>query len=424
MKMRSLLPGILIVLMLLCVLHTIAQQKVPNGTDGLQLDVPSDSASYKKPDLQVDAPWSTFRIGLGFIYDAAAYKESKVLRQQMDSLGTELKSTGKVRDFRILGSGVFRTKRPISWKFAFMYDGSADQWLVRESGFTIPVPEIRSHVFIGRTKEGFSLIKVMNGHSPWTNERPMSIDLVPILGDGIKVFGFEPKTKIFWNLGVFNDVISKGQGFSTFEWQYVARVGFLPVYNKETGTILHVGTNLRFGKPLDGSFSIKSRPESNPAPFLITSGKFLADRSSHMGWEVYFTKNRFMVGSEGVVHKFYSSEGGDHRFYGGNVLLSYFLTKTSRPYRTEGNIFGFVPVKNSIFKGGWGEFEGVLNASMFNVNDGDIRGGELWRITPMINWYMAKFMRMEFIYGYVIFDRFNLRGNARIFETRIQFTLM
>jgi phosphate-selective porin OprO/OprP len=421
--MKGKLFGLLIVLML-CGIYSIAQEKVPNGTDGLQLDVPSDSATYKKPALQVDAPFSTFRIGFGFIYDAATYKANDVFHQQMDSLGSELKANAKVRDFRLLASGVFRSKRPISWKFAFMYDGALDAWLVRESGFTIAVPEIFSHVFIGRTKEGFSLIKVMNGHSPWMNERPASIDPIPILADGIKVFGFEPKTKIFWNVGAFNDVLSEGQGFSTFAWQYVARVGFLPIYDKESGTILHIGTNLRYGKPVNGTFSIKSRPESSPAPFIITSGSFLADRSSHVGYEVYFAKNRFLVGSEGVVHKFYSSEGGDHRFYGGNVLLSYFLTRTARVYRTEGNIFGFTTVRKSIFQGGWGEFEAVFNASMFNVNDGSVKGGELWRFTPMVNWYMAKFMRLEFIYGYVIFDRYNLRGNAQVFETRIQFTVM
>src|SRR4051812_21251418 len=126
--MKGKLVGLLIVFVL-CGICSIAQEKVPNGTDGLQLDVPSDSANYKKPALQVDAPFSTFRIGFGLIYDAAAYKGNAVFNQQMDSLGSELKANAKVRDFRLLVSGVFRSKRPISWKFAFMYDGALDAWL-------------------------------------------------------------------------------------------------------------------------------------------------------------------------------------------------------------------------------------------------------------------------------------------------------
>jgi len=427
--------GFLILFALLLSWHAFAQTNkpeekvVPNGTDGLELTVPvRDSINTHRPKVvsaqEIVAPFSTFRIGLGLIYDGTAYSQSAVFKQQMDSMGLKLDPNIKLRDFRVLGSGVFRTKRTFSWKFAFMYDGNANTWLVRESGFTIGVPELWGHIFIGRTKEGFSMIKVMNGHSPWTNERQMALDPIPILADGIKWFGFEPHSRIFWNLGAFNDAISEGQGFSTFEWQYVARIGYLPIYDKEKGRTLHVAANFRYGKPNDGQFSIKSRPESNPTPFLLTSGQFAADRSDHFGYEIYYTTKRFTIGSEGMVHNFHAKQGEDHSFYGGDVMFGYMLTGTSRPYKTEGSIFGFVPVRKSIFKGGWGEFEAVLRASTFNVNDGSIKGGQFWRITPMLNWYMSRIVRMEFTYGYGIFNRFDLRGTTSFFESRLQFTVM
>jgi phosphate-selective porin OprO/OprP len=187
---------------------------------------------------------------------------------------------------------------------------------------------------------------------------------------------------------------------------------------------MHVAFNYQYGKPDDGQFSIKSRPESSPTPFLLTTGSFATDRANHVGYEIYYSNKRFMVGSEGMVHNFISKEGEDHHFYGGDAVLSYFLTNTSRPYKTDGSIFGFVRVRKSVFKGGWGEFEAVLHASTFNLNDGSIKGGQLWRITPMVNWYMSRIMRMEFIYGYGILDRFDLRGNVSFFETRLQFTVM
>ena len=143
---------------------------------------------------------------------------------------------------------------------------------VRETGLTIGVPELAGHIFIGRTKEGYSMVKVMNGHSPWTAERQMALDVIPILADGIKWFGYLPKSRIFWNLGYYNDVISKGQGFSTYAWQYDARVGWLPFYNKEKNKVLHIAANLRYGKPVDGKITLKSRPESNPAPQIINTG--------------------------------------------------------------------------------------------------------------------------------------------------------
>jgi len=63
---------------------------------------------------------------------------------------------------------------------------------------------------VGRTKEGFSMSKVMNGYAGWALERQMAIDVIPILADGLKWMAFLPKSRIFWNLGIYTDWLSKG----------------------------------------------------------------------------------------------------------------------------------------------------------------------------------------------------------------------
>jgi phosphate-selective porin OprO/OprP len=427
MKGKFCLSTIILIAMETLCIPSFGQEpkKVPDGTEGVFLDVvPKDSAIKKLPPNEFNGPVSTFRIGLGFIYDVAAYSQSDVFKHQLDSAGLEMENRGKLRDFRVLGSGVLNTKRSFSWKFAYMWDGDKDIWMLRETGITIGVPELAGHIFIGRTKEGFSMVKVMNGHSPWTNERQMALDVIPILADGIKWFGYLPKSKVFWNLGYFNDLVSKGQGFSTFEWQYVARIGWMPINDSKKNRVLHIATNLRYGKPLDGKITLKSRPESNPAPQIINTGSFETDFSSHIGGEIYYRNNQFMVGSEVMMHDFHSPKSDNHKFYGGDFMLSYFFTGAVRPYNTVGSIFGFIPVKRSIFKGGLGEIEGVLRVSALNLNSGSVQGGKFWRITPMVNWYMSKIMRMEFIYGYGTLDRFDVQGTVQIFEARIQFTVM
>jgi phosphate-selective porin OprO/OprP len=40
----------------------------------------------------------------------------------------------------------------------------------------VEIPEIRGHLFVGRTKEGFSLNKVMVGYAGWTMERATTSD--------------------------------------------------------------------------------------------------------------------------------------------------------------------------------------------------------------------------------------------------------
>ena len=412
-------------------LHAQDTSKIfPNGTEGLTFRPrAADSILVKQktklPPNEFEGSYATFKVGLGYIGDATAYVQDKTFKQQMDSAGLNLTPHYQTRDFRILGSGRFlTTKRYLAYKFAYMYDGDKKIWLIRETGVTIGVPELKGNIFIGRTKEGFSMIKVMNGHSGIANERLMAVDPIPILADGIKYFGYLPKQRIVLNLGYFNDVLSKGQSFSTLSWQYVARTAWLPVYNTEKNKILYVGANFQYGKPLNGTFTLKSRPESNPTPQLINTGEFPADKTFTYGGEIYYRNRGLTIASEVMSHNFYSNAKTDHRFSGGDVLVSYIFTGAVRPYHTETTIFGFVPVKKSVFKGGWGEWEGVLHVSTFNLNDKDIQGGKFTRITPMVNWYMSKNFRMEFIYGYGILDRFGLTGHVQFFEMRLQLTVM
>jgi phosphate-selective porin OprO/OprP len=81
-----------------------------------------------------------------------------------------------------------------------------------------------------------------------------------------------------------------------------------------------------------------------------------------------------------------------------------------------------MPVTKSVFKGGWGEWEAVLRYSTLDLEDGSIHGGKFWRITPMVNWYMTKALRTEFIYGYGILNRYNMKGAVQIFQARLQLT--
>jgi phosphate-selective porin OprO and OprP len=429
----GLLSRLTVVAALLISTSSYAQQKtdtLPDGTEGVTFTARKADTVFinehhdLKPN-EFEGTHSTFRIGLGYIGDFTTYAYDGTFQRQLDSLKVSLDPTFKTRDFRILGSGRFlKTKRYIAWKFAYMYDGNEKVWMMRETGITIGVPELAGHIFVGRTKEGFSMIKVMNGHSGVTNERQMALDPIPILADGIKWFGYLPKPRLFWNLGYYNDILSKGQSFSTFAWQYVARIGWMPISKPKENTVLHIAANLRYAKPLDGKFTIKSRPESNPTPQLINTGQFAADKSTTMGGEVYYNRKRFMIGSEVMMHNFYTDKADDHSFYGGEMVVSYLFTGGSRPYNTIGSVFGFVKVNKSIFKGGLGAIEGVIRASTFNLNDGAVKGGQMYRLTPMINWYLSQVLRWELVYGYGILDRFNLKGHVNFFETRIQLTVM
>ena len=170
--------------------------------------------------------------------------------------------------------------------------------------------------------------------------------------------------------------------------------------------------------------ALRSRPESNPAPYFIDTDKISTNGSNHLGGEVYYSKGAWMFGSEFYVHYFNSPEAATKIFHGGDLMVSYFITGETRPYSTASGIYGFAPVARPVFKGGPGAWEVVLRYSNFDLDDGPVHGGKFWKITPMVNWYLSKEVRLEFAYGYGVLDRFNLKGATQFFQTRLQVTLL
>ena len=420
--------GVMMLILPNCSYSQDSIQYIPDGTEGEMLEVvKSDTVPKKWKDKRwrlFPGKITTFKAGGGFLYEFAAFSQDDNSKRQADSAGYVVSSAFKVRDFRLVASGQFKTKRTFSWKAGFMYDGVSNTWLVRETGLMIGVPELWGSFFIGRTKEGFSMNKVMNGYAGWGLERQIAIDVIPILADGVKWLGFLPKQRILWNLGVYTDWLSNGQSFSTYKWQLDARVGWLPLYSQPDKIVFHVGVNYRYGEPVGGEIRMRSRPEANPAPYFVDTGKFLSTGSNHFGTEIYFRKGSWMFGSEYYLHQFNSPEGVKKVFYGGELVAMYLITGETRPYNTASGIFGFVPVARPVFKGGPGAWEVVVKFSSLDLNDGAIQGGKFWRITPMVNWYLSKDVRFELAYGYGVLDRYNLRGVTQFFQARIQLTLL
>jgi phosphate-selective porin OprO/OprP len=64
--------------------------------------------------------------------------------------------------------------------------------------------------------------------------------------------------------------------------------------------------------------------------------------------------------------------------------------------------------------------EAVVRFSYSDFNDAGVQGGEFWRITPQLNWYLTDYSRIELVYGYGKLDRFGLTGTTQFLQTRYQ----
>src|SRR5262245_5729636 len=229
---------------------------------------------------EFEGDWATLRVGAGFLYEFAAYSQDEASKEQF-----ALFPEWRVRDARVLFKGSFGSSRSVTWSCGIMYDPPTHDFLVRETGVMFPVPS--GYIFVGRTKEGFSLNKIMVGYAGWTMERAAVSDaMIPILADGVKWLGYAPEKHLLWNVGAFFDELSEGQSFSTYDHQVIGRIVWLPIENEEK--VLNLGINLRYGKPNDGILTLRSRPEVFEAPFFVNTGGFPANSTTTADFEAYY----------------------------------------------------------------------------------------------------------------------------------------
>ena len=366
---------------------------------------------------EYDGRFFTLRVGAGFLVDYATYDQDQASKEQRD-----LEPGFKIRDSRLLFSGRIKTKRRLTYQAGFMYDGYLDEWFVRQSGLMLAVPEIWGNLWIGRAKQGVSLNRVMTGYDGWTHERfTFSDAAVPLLADGIKWLGYVPDRHLIWNLGVFTDWLSKDQSFSYFHQAVAGRIAWVPMASDSIGKLVHLGLSFQIGKPEDDTLQLKAKPEASDAPNFIDTGKFHATSANLLGFEAYYRPGPWLFGTEYYWEKAGSPETGDPVFSGGDIFANWLVTGETRSYNTVGGYFRQVSPRRTVFEGGPGAVEVLLRFSYSDLNSGTLQGGTFWRLTPMVNWHLADFLRLELIYGYGRLDRFALKGNTQFFQSRFQF---
>jgi phosphate-selective porin OprO/OprP len=390
---------------------------VPNLENTIEAAEPLPRRNFVRWN-QYEGPHFTIRAGFGFLTDFAAFAQDKESKEQI-----AMRPDVKLRDFRFIMGGRLPSL-PLTnttWCSGVMYDAPTHSWFLRQTGIMFGVPKILSYFFIGRQKEGFSLNKIMVGYDGWTLERfTFSDATIPLLADGFKWIGYSKKHGFLWNVGYFNDVASKGQSFSSYSSQEVARLAWLPVHSEENGTLIHLGFDFRYGKPVDGQLQLKSKPEAFIAPTFIDTGKFAASSSNSEGYEVYFRKRSLLFGSEYYFMHVDSRSTGNPMFHGGDFVATWLITGETRAYNTVGGYFKDIVPNRPVFNGGPGAWEAVLRYSYSDLDSKNVHGGTFGRITPMVNWYLSENVRFAVAYGYGHLDRFNLKGNTQFFQTRLQ----
>ncbi len=302
-----------------------------------------------------------------------------------------------------------------------MYDANKEQWVFRQTGIMVAVPEIWGHIFVGRAKEGFSLNKVMVGYGGWAPERSQMNDAaIPILADGVKWLGYVregPHSLEPWLLR--RRRIRRAIVLQLPE-PVVGRFAWVQAALAEGDNLLHIGASGRIGKVNNGKLQLRARPGAWAAPYVVDTGEFAADSTNLTGIEIYYRPGPLTFGTEYFFQNVDAPDSGNPFFHGGELVASWLITGETRTYNTRGGYFNLISPKRPVFRGGPGAWEIVAQFTRIDLDDAAIAGGTFWRFTPIVNWYLTDNVRLSTIYGYGSLDRYTLVGKTHFFQMRIQ----
>lgn len=341
------------------------------------------------------------RKGFGFETSSGDFKFGVGGRLHLDAAwyGDDFRDLGngtKVRRSRIFVKGILFK----DWVFKGQYDFANNGVSVKDAyiayhGFD------SSAITLGHFKESFSLENMTSSRFITFMEEALPNAFAPGRNLGIQYMTHGDN----WTfaMGAFGEDVGdernddEGYGFSS-------RITYAPWYEKKRA--LHFGMAGAFREPDEesGAKGFDSRPESNITPVkLLDTGDITGTlHYTTLGLETALVRGPLSLQGELMWVRVNRETLANPDFYGGYAYASWFLTGESRKYSPINGKFGRVYPRKNLGEGGIGAWELAVRYSFLDLNDGDIRGGEMSNITVGLNWYanprirfMANFIQVN-----------------------------
>ncbi len=259
-------------------------------------------------------------------------------------------------------------------------------------------------------------------------------------GPGLMIFDNWGGDRGQWSLSVHRqDTAGDGVAVGDGEYAVTGRLTDVPYSAHKDEQLLHLGVSASYrAAALDPAESqrfvrFRARPEfriARQTPVFVDTGQIVADSSLVLGSEAALIYGPLSVQAEYTAASVLGREADtpgaaadDPWFHGGFVQLSYFVTGEHRPYDRRLARMGTLSPTRSVgpnhrLAGAW---EFATRYTWLDLNDGDVRGGELDAWTAGVNWYWSAFFRMQL--NYVLTDRDAPDGEGRASGFLMRFSL-
>jgi len=362
-----------------------------------------------------------FRLGGSFMVDGTAGSGDATFEESYGAIDSDLGfrfgvlyAVGRVKDFNF------------SVGLDFGADPGIDSaWIEGATGGLEVWGHYLGKLRIGYVGEPFSLERQGGFYDTTFLERSLPVQaMAPGYNIGTMVHNSRSDGRLSWAAGLFSIGQNNEKNASTSRLSLTGRITYLPVYRDEGRRLIHVGLSVSSRSPTGSDVRYHARPEARFVDDLVDTGSFSASGQTLWGVEAATVNGPMWAAAEIIGSDNKAQSVGDPNFRGGYVQVGWFITGESRPYQTNGGIFGRVlPLTkygggNPFTKRNGGAWEVAGRISHLDLDDGLIEGGKLTDFSAALNWYVNAAVRVKLNY---IYARPRDRGSANIILLRVQY---
>jgi phosphate-selective porin OprO and OprP len=270
------------------------------------------------------------------------------------------------------------------------------------------------HARVGHFFEPFSLERNTQNHRNTFMERSLADAFAPARNVGIEIYdSLGEEERASYRLGWYaaNSDNFGDQFTDTGGQALTGRLTWLPVWNDDGRTFMHVGAAYSYRTPPNHLLAFATTPEARPGspgptnvPNFVNTGAIAADHNQLVGLEYALVYGPLYIQTEYIAAPVDQLGAPDLYFDGAYINVSYFLTGENRTYNKLFGILDRVFPDENFFRvrdesgfvvNGKGAWEIAARYSTIDLTDENIQGGRMHNYTIGLNWYLNAYTRVK-----------------------------
>jgi phosphate-selective porin OprO/OprP len=373
-----------------------------------------DAPSALPDALSIADPHDRFEVKFGVValLDYTRFDQDAASLAQVGNQQDEF----EVRSFRLSARGFFDLWRHWDYFVSYEYKGfdqtSESDWNTTDVRVATQLGP--GKLTVGKIKQAHVYEMVGDAANLPHHERLLSPFFVS-REVGVSYSGQLPDQAGTWSIGWHNDCWTEGDSCSDSGNDVAGRLTWLPAWQDDGRSFLHLGASVRYAGNDDDILRMKGKPGSNVAADFVDTGQLDADHAWHYALEVLLNRGPWSLLGEYVQADVRSAEAGNPDFSGWYLTGSWVVTGDFRPYdRKAGYARRVLP------QGEWGALELVARVGRVDLDDARAEGGTMDGWWVAANWWATRRWKASLGYGNIDLERSGLEGNTETLLSRVQ----